>query len=349
VTCEQDDVLILWDGERSGLVTTGLHGAVSSTVARLHSKGEVNPHFLYYFIDSKFKWIQERRTGLAVPHVPKDLKYLLIIDLPTPTEQKKIAAILSSVDDAIQATQAVIDQTRRVKQGLLQQLLTHGIGHTRFRQTEIGEIPEEWEVKPIGQIAKLQAGFAFKGTWATNQGVRWLKIANVSQGNAVWKDESFLPEDFLDEYDDFALQGGDIVVAMTRPVLNGALKVAVLKGEDVPALLNQRVGRLIPRIQEVEKKFLYILMRSSKVSNDIETIISGTDPPNISGKQIENIVVPVPALDEQRHLADIFTSIERKIAQEESCLKELKHVKQGLMQDLLTGRMRVKLDGGGTK
>ena len=74
------------------------------------------------------------------------------IDLPPLPEQKKIAAVLSSVDDAIQATQAVIDQTRRVKQGLLQQLLTCGIGHTRFKQTEIGEIPEGWEFKKLTDL-----------------------------------------------------------------------------------------------------------------------------------------------------------------------------------------------------
>ena len=83
------------------------------------------------------------------------------IILPPIQEQKKIVAILCSVDDAIQATQAVIDQTRRVKQGLLQQLLTRGIGHTRFKQTEIGEIPQSWELTTLGKITNknsLQTG-----------------------------------------------------------------------------------------------------------------------------------------------------------------------------------------------
>jgi len=180
---EQDDILILWDGERSGLVATGLHGAVSSTVARLRSKSEVNPCFLYYFIDSKFRWIQERRTGLAVPHVPKDLKDLLIIDFPPLPEQKKIAAILSSVDDAIQATQAVIDQTHRVKQGLLQQLLTRGIGHTQFKQTVIGEIPEGWEVRKLRTVAHIQTGIA-KGKKCLEDPIElpYLRVANVQDG-----------------------------------------------------------------------------------------------------------------------------------------------------------------------
>ncbi len=79
----------------------------------------------------------------------KDFKVRTVL-LPPLAEQKKIAAILSSVDEAIQATEAVIEQTRRVKDGLLQDLLTRGIGHTRFKQTEIGEIPESWEVRQLG-------------------------------------------------------------------------------------------------------------------------------------------------------------------------------------------------------
>ncbi len=83
----------------------------------------------------------------------------LELPLPPLPEQKKIAAILSSVDEAIQATQLVIDQTRRVKEGLLQDLLTHGLpGHTRFKQTEIGEIPESWEVRRLGDIASVERG-----------------------------------------------------------------------------------------------------------------------------------------------------------------------------------------------
>ncbi|MDZ7778956.1 MAG: restriction endonuclease subunit S [Gemmatimonadota bacterium] len=78
--------------------------------------------------------------------------------LPPLPEQRKIAAILSSVDDAIAATRKVIEQTERVKQGLLQTLMTRGIGHTRFKQTEIGEIPEEWEVVTLEDVCEVRTG-----------------------------------------------------------------------------------------------------------------------------------------------------------------------------------------------
>ena len=83
-------------------------------------------------------------------------KEFLQLSIPVPPlhEQKKIAAILSSVDEALASTQAVIDQTRKVKQGLLQQLLTRGIGHTKFKESAIGEIPVEWEVVSLASLVE---------------------------------------------------------------------------------------------------------------------------------------------------------------------------------------------------
>src|SRR5690554_5170501 len=86
-----------------------------------------------------------------------DWKAFCSIKLASPPlpEQKKIAAILSSVDEAIEATEAVIEQTRTVKKGLLQELLTRGIGHTEFKKTAIGEIPRSWEVRAVENLADV--------------------------------------------------------------------------------------------------------------------------------------------------------------------------------------------------
>ncbi|RDV23418.1 restriction endonuclease subunit S, partial [Parageobacillus toebii] len=94
---------------------------------------------------NKLLSLQNGTTGSRMRVTPSDT---LSIPIPFPSinEQRKIAAILSSVDEAIEKTEAIIEQTEKVKKGLMQQLLTKGISHTRFKKTEIGEIPEEWEV-----------------------------------------------------------------------------------------------------------------------------------------------------------------------------------------------------------
>jgi type I restriction enzyme S subunit len=111
----------------------------------------VLPTFIKYFMHTS---IAQKQVGKfirkgTVANLPGLDVLKIKVALPPLSEQKKIAAILSSVDEAIASTQAVIDQTRKVKQGLLQQLLTCGIGHTKFKESVIGKIPETWEVKPL--------------------------------------------------------------------------------------------------------------------------------------------------------------------------------------------------------
>jgi len=118
-------------------------------------KNCVNPLYLYYILsDRRAKAYFENHCKQAINQASLNRKDIgqFQFTLPPLPEQKKIASILSSVDDAIQATQAVIDQTRKVKQGLQQQLLTRGIGHTRFKQTEIGEIPDEWDLTSLANL-----------------------------------------------------------------------------------------------------------------------------------------------------------------------------------------------------
>ncbi|MGC6515455.1 MAG: restriction endonuclease subunit S, partial [Myxococcota bacterium] len=109
--------------------------------------------------------------------------------LPPLPEQRKIAAILSSLDEAIAATEAVIAQTRRVKEGLLQDLLTRGIGrggrpHTRFKQTEIGEIPESWEVRKLLELcSRVGVGIASSATHAyRSEGIPLVRNQNIKRG-----------------------------------------------------------------------------------------------------------------------------------------------------------------------
>lgn len=136
---------------------------LNTSVIRFRSldKKRFDDAFLPYFLQSGFFFgqIQRETQGSAQGNFgPSHLKKV-VVPLPPLPEQQKIAEILSSVDEAIQSTEAVIEQTKKVKQGVMNQLLTKGIGHTRFKQTEIGEIPDEWEVVPLdAAIANPVAG-----------------------------------------------------------------------------------------------------------------------------------------------------------------------------------------------
>ena len=113
VLCSENDVLMLWDGERSGLVAIGNSGVVGSTFAKLQTIKEIDSKYFYYFLDYKFDWIQHQRTGTGVPHVPKNLDKILWVKYPeNKATQRKIARILSPPEAGIEKTEAALPNTK---------------------------------------------------------------------------------------------------------------------------------------------------------------------------------------------------------------------------------------------
>ncbi len=109
VVCDKNDILMLWDGERSGLVTIGKAGVVGSTFSKITLSNELDSLFCFYYLQNQFAWIQNRRTGTGVPHVTKDLPTILEILFPSSLkEQQKIARILTTLDDTIKQNEHLI-------------------------------------------------------------------------------------------------------------------------------------------------------------------------------------------------------------------------------------------------
>jgi type I restriction enzyme S subunit len=258
------------------------------------------------------------------------------VDLPPLDEQKKIAEILGSVDEAIQATQAVIDQTRKVKQGLLQQLLTRGIGHTRFKQTEIGEIPESWEVMKCGDLAKVvdcphstpqysEAGYPIVRTPDVKEG--WLNLESC-----LYVDR----EQFIERTRRATPESGDILLTREAPVGE-----ACLIPIGVELCLGQRMVLLKPRSDRVLSGYLLSLFYSPSVRSKMGLLGGGSTVHHLNVKDIRDLPLPIPDLAEQESAARILSSQDQLLADYTRTLLSWLRLKRGLMQDLLTGRVRV--------
>lgn len=302
------------------------------------------PEYISRFMRSGFgrKIMFPLAQGMTRYNLSKKYFLKLLIPFPPLKEQQKIVEILSTVDEQISTTQAIIDKSKELKKGLMQKLFSEGIGHTEFKDTKIGRIPKDWEVKKVGDICKLQGGFAFKSADATDSGVRWFKIANVGINRVKWDDESFLPDGFDEKHSDFILNEGDIVVAMTRPVLGGKLKICRILKNDSDSLLNQRVGRVLLKDKN-DSIYFYQCFNTKQFIDSVEGELFGTDPPNISSKLFENIKIPVPSKPERVKIAEILSEADSKIEKEEQEKTKLEELKKGLMQQLLTGKKRVKV------
>lgn len=275
-------------------------------------------------------------TGSKVYGISKGNLTKFKITLPSYKEQQKISQILSTWDKAIVLQQQLITQKKQYKKAVMKKLLT---GEVRFKDDNGNEFPG-WEKKKLGDIFSIFNGYAFSSDDATENGVFWIKIADVGIQKMKQDSLSFLPSDFVEKHKKFILKKGDYVIALTRPILNGELKVAPIDDYFNNSLLNQRVGKLV---SENNLIFIYYMLQLKWLIKSIENNIAGTDPPNLSPKEIDFIKINIPKIKEQQKIGSFLSGIDKEINALEKELIALQKQKQGLMQQLLTGKLRVKI------
>ena len=176
------------------------------------------------------------------------------------------------------------------------------VARMRSENTDFGELPTSWVAAPIGRVATLQPGYAFKSQWFSGEGVRLLRGTNIVPDDTRWDEVAYLPTTMVAEFEEYRLHSGDIVIAMDRPLVSAGLKVAQLTETDLPALLLQRVGRFV--VQEcLYSGFLWHFLHSSLFIDHVRDQATGSDLPHISATDIETVMMPLPPLSEQRAIA----------------------------------------------
>lgn len=188
----------------------------------------------------------------------------------------------------------------------------------------------DWEQRKLGDVVNLIGGGPFKSTDSVSKGIPWLKIANVGVNGITWNTESYLPEYFWNDYPQYQLKKGNYVVALTRPILNHRLKISKL---DRDALLNQRVAKLTT---SENLQYIVHLLERKKVVLQIENNLSGSDPPNLSSKDLYRIKIKIPSeSNEQKQIGTFLQNIDHIIALQQRKLALLKQLKKGMLQKML--------------
>ncbi len=205
------------------------------------------------------------------------------------------------------------------------------------------EFKKDWQQKKIGDVFTIFSGFTFKSTDATTSGCRWLKIADVGCQVMTPNTPSFLPSHFSTEYHRFLIREDDCVVALTRPILNGKLKVAIAGKEYDGSLLNQRVGKIITKNNI---GFIFSLLQMESTVSKINDCIAGTDPPNLSTQDIKDMMVLIPTIEEQTKIADFLYSVEERITLLNKQHDLLCQHKKGMMQKVFNQEVRFNDDNG---
>ncbi|MGG3921392.1 restriction endonuclease subunit S [Geobacillus thermodenitrificans] len=310
-----------------------------NNIMGIKPKKELLPLYLYYFmltIDFA-KYVQ---SG-AVPSINKTIIDNIPINLPSLPEQRKIADILSSVDEAIEKTEAIIEQTEKVKKGLMQQLLTKGIGHTKFKKTEIGEIPEEWDIKRLEELSdRIFVGIATSTTeHYCETGIPIIRNQNIKENFLDSNDMMFITEHFDMENRNKKLKPGDILTVRTGYPGTSCVVPDSFEGAQTFTTLVTR-----PKHSIIDAEFLCRYINSHIGKKYVLGGQVGGAQKNLNVSVMAKLPVPVPPMNEQKKIRDILISFENKILYEKHQLKTLENLKKSLMQSLLTGKVRVKVD-----
>jgi len=259
---------------------------------------------------------------------------------PPLPEQQKIAAILETVDETIEKTDAIIEKYKRIKQGLMQDLLTKGIDENgqirsekthRFKDSPLGRIPEEWEVVELGEVCGFINGRAFKPNEWSKGGLPIIRIENLNNINAPYNYCNFKVDK------KYWISEGDLLLSWSGTPGTSFGMFIWNRGE---AILNQHIFKVIIK-KLLDKKYLYYKF-NSMLDKMINQSHGSAGLKHITKSYLDKIKLAISvSLYEQQHIASILFQIDETIEKEQNYKEKLERIKQGLMEDLLTGKVRV--------
>ena len=307
--------------------------------------GSFDPTFLAYSLIMRINELVKYGSGTTFQEISKSNLEIVEVPFPPLPEQRKIAEILETVDRAIEKTDAIIEKYKRIKQGLMQDLLTRGIDEGgkirseethRFKDSPLGRIPEEWEVVSVYDIADIING----GTPNTsvpeywNGKIPWLSVEDFNTGKRwVFESTKYITELGLKKSSTRLLKKGMLIISARGTV--GALAQL---GRDM-AFNQTSYGLNSKDKKRLSNDFLYFALKhyvtlflSLAYGNVFDTITRDT---------FKDILIPLPPLPEQKRIAEVLSQIDAVIEKEEKYKEKLERLKRGLMEDLLTGRVRV--------
>lgn len=336
--CTADDVMIGRYGPPIFQILRGIEGAYNVALIKAIPKSGVDKEFMYYFLkrDPLLKVIEsfsQRTSGQT--GIEMDVLKAYPMHLPPLPEQRKIAQILSTWDRAIATTEKLIDASKQQKKALMQQLLT---GKKRLVNPETGKAFEgEWERHSLSDLVYVDRKSLGKKT-PDNFKFKYISLSNVDFG-MISKELEVHEFSTAPSRARRVLQDGDILMSTVRPNLKGFAKVTSCYAD---CIASTGFAVLTPK-KKVSGDYIYQYIFSAHVTGQIDSLVVGSNYPAINSSDVSGLKVYCPAFEEQQKIASVLTAADKEIEFLEAKLVHLKEEKKALMQQLLTGKRRVKV------
>jgi type I restriction enzyme S subunit len=303
---------------------------INGTMMLIRPLEKLHGKYVYFYLQGHYfqQLIKEKVSGSSIPHLFQRDMNGLKMTIPTIPEQQKIAEILTTVDEQIENTEQLLEKSKELKKGLMQKLLNKGIGHTEFKMTELGEIPVGWDLKRLDEISNFRNGKAHEQC-IDDQG-KYIVVNSkfISSNGNIHKNSNLnLSPLHVDE----------IAMVMSDVPRGKALAKCFLVDKSDTYTLNQRICSIKVN-KDMDPTFLYYYLNRNKYFLKLD---DGVGQTNLRKAEILECPILVPQLSEQRKIAEILLSVGEQIEEYELEKEKYTVLKKGLMQQLLTGNLRV--------
>ena len=298
-------------------------------------------HFIYYQFQMPIirKQITKSLT-FTINQITNGNLNSFIITIPPIQEQQKIVSILSNIDNLIDSYDKTIQATKKLKKGLMQTLLTRGIGHKKFKTVkwlfgkEI-EIPEEWEIENLKKSVEFHKQGLYTTIPYSKRGIKIARVNDLQKGNLTYEKMMCLDVDD-DTFKSFQISVGNFLIARTGSIGN----YAIVKN-DIPCMHISDIIRFVFNKKNLVNDFFGLFFESSLTFIQLLMIQQSSSHIHINAETIKSLKIILPPIKEQQKIISIISSVDNEITKLELKKKSAESLKKGLMQKLLTGQIRV--------
>lgn len=309
--------------------------AVDCTIVRFDSRSLV-PHYFNYFAQSceYLNAVERETSGTTRKRISRSKLGEILIPMPPLVEQERIVGVLdeafAAIEKAKENAEKNLQNARELFDSTLQAIFT--------------QRGDGWREVPLESVATIINGFAFKSTDFSNRNnIRSIKITNVGIRQFVNGESDNLPDSFAQKHQAVAVKKGSIVIALTRTIISGGLKVAIVPSHYHGALLNQRVAAIEPADNVLSAAFLFGLLSTRYAADYVKARVNTLMQPNLSILDLKTMPIPMPSFRKQEQVAEQLTKIREETQHLESIYRQklaaLEELKKSILQKAFSGEL----------
>jgi type I restriction enzyme S subunit len=338
------------------LFTDTAKAVCSNFCARVKPSAEVDSRFLTYVFAAAYgqglsQTATKQTTGIQ--NLDTGAFFASRWAFPAKEEQRRIADFLDAETARIDRIGDARESQGAMLSAMLGQLVDGATaGHTEtLKKLEVRSDTADWGIGKMSRLCQTIPGYAFPSEkFLRNGGIRLLRGINVSVDETSWGETVSWDEDNTPTPQRFHLRDGDLVIGMDRPWISGGMRMTFISEGDLPALLLQRVACLRPKSAEVDMRYVYWSLRSSRFRRAVEGELTGVSVPHLSGDQIGGFTFPLPPLFTQREISNRLSTHSARIRKLRATMNRqaelLDERRQALITAAVTGEFDVSTASG---